>query len=155
MKGMTMDATVQTRAALDRRRPKPRGWRTYLGFLDRRMRRLDRRARPPANAIVMPAPNPPDLLDQAAWGVNERERERQEREVARSPCERGHLRADQLLPGDVIEAEGMRLTVEQVHPTPNLVILDFADLPEYGVTYRRDERVHTVSRVDRYSPTHR
>ena len=52
-----------------------------------------------------------------------------------------HRRAEQLLPGDYVSVEGERLTVAEVHPTPNLVMLGFVGLPEYGLTLRREALV--------------
>jgi hypothetical protein len=58
-----------------------------------------------------------------------------------------HLRADELPPGDVIKADGLCLTVEAVLPTPNLVIVDFIDLPHYGLTTLCDREVRVLAQV--------
>lgn len=65
---------------------------------------------------------------------------------------RSHLRADELLPNDVIEAEGILLTVERVLPALALVTLDFVELSDWRVTYKRTELVRVVLNAERYLP---
>jgi hypothetical protein len=65
---------------------------------------------------------------------------------------RSHLKAEHLIPGDVVQIEGWTLAVEDVRRNRGLVLLEFVGL-DYGFVVAEDKMIRTLHRVDRYCPT--